>query len=77
MILNFNKRCVIRYNYHMSLTFYHDIDLLSTRDYHAEKYFFNYMIAMFTVAIDVIICKNTPRLFKSKCVNSENRNKFL
>lgn len=44
----------------MSLTFYHDIDLLSTRDYYAEKYFFNYMIVIFTVAIgDIIYKKNS------------------
>lgn len=61
----------------MSLTFYHGIDLLSTCDYYVEKYFFNYVIAIFTVAIHDIIYKKTPRLFKSKCVNSENGNKFL
>lgn len=61
----------------MSLTFCHDIDLLSTRDYYAEKYFFNCMIVIFTVAIGDIIYKKTPRLFKSKCVNSKNGNKFL
>lgn len=73
MILNFNRRCIIRCSYHVSLTFYHGIDLLSTHDYHAEKYFFNYMIAMFIVAIDDIICKRTPRLFKSVCKFREQK----
>lgn len=41
----------------MSLTFYHGIDLLSTCDYYVEKYFFNYMIAIFTVVIHGIIYK--------------------
>lgn len=46
----------------MSLTFYHGIDLLSTCDYYVEKYFFNHMIAIFTVAIHGIIYKKNSEI---------------